>query len=122
VYVSAGQLLKTATVALTHVTTTDTATVKPSAASVPSQVTVASVPSQVTVASVPSQVTVASIPSQVTVASVPSQVTVASASSCSVAAQQSALPSQSVTKQKPAEPASSALNKTFEKDPHGSDS
>ena len=98
-YVSAGQLssqlLKTATVALTHVTTTDTATVKPSAASVPSQVTVASVPSQVTVAS---------------------------ASSCSVAAQQSALPSQSVTKQKPAEPASSALNKTFEKDPHGSDS
>ena len=92
-YVSAGQmssqLLKTATVALTHVTTTDTATVKPSAASVPSQVTVAS------------------------------------ASSCSVPAQQSALPAQSVTsvtKLKPAESASSALNKTFEKDPHGSDS
>jgi len=93
VYVSAGQmssqLLKTATVALTHVTTTDTATVKPSAASVPSQVTVAS------------------------------------ASSFPVPAQQSALPSQSVTSvttQKPAESASSALNKTFEKDPHGSDS
>ena len=87
--VSAGQLLKTATVALTHVTTTDTATVKPSAASVPSQVTVAS------------------------------------ASSFSVAAQQSALPLQSVTsvtKQNPAEAASAALNKTFEKDPHGSDS
>jgi len=85
------QLLKTATVSLTCMPTTATTNTKPSPAVMPSQSTVVSVPSSATQFVFPSV--------------------------------QSTVPSQSatVTKQKPPDTASSALNKTFEKE-HSSDS
>jgi len=90
------QLMKTATVSLTYVpTTAATTSVKPSATA-----------------------TAAIMPTQSTLVSGSS-----SAAQFMVPSVQSTLPSQSstVTKPKPAEPPSSALNKTFEKE-HSSDS